>query len=86
MGDAKAWRAIVVLGISVVAALTWAWLFYVPHRLLAATLSLATAAVLTWVLVSLVARCVPWAGLALLPYAAWLSTAAALSIQYSRLN
>ena len=86
VGDATAWRAIVVLGISVVAALTWAWLFYVPHHLSAATLCLAAAAVLTWVLVSLVARSVPWAGVALLPYAGWLSTAAALSMEYSRLN
>ena len=84
--DATAWRATLVLGASVVAALTWAWLFYVPHRLSAAALCLATAAVLTWVLVGLVARSVPWAGMVLLPYAAWLSTAAALSMQYSRLN
>ena len=86
VGDATALRATLVLGTSVVAALTWAWLFYVPHRLSAAALCLATAAVLTWVLVGLVARSVPWAGMVLLPYAAWLSTAAALSMQYSRLN
>lgn len=86
VGDATAWRATAVLGISVVAALTWAWLFYVPHRLSAAALCLAVAAVLTWVLVGLVARSVPWAGIVLLPYAAWLSTATALAIQYSRLN
>jgi tryptophan-rich sensory protein len=47
---------------------------------------LAAAAVLTWVLLGLVARSVPWAGVALLPYAGWLSTATALSVQYSRLN
>jgi tryptophan-rich sensory protein len=86
VGDATAWRATVVLGTSVVGALAWAWLFYVPHRLGAATLCLATAAVLTWVLVGLVARSVPWAGLVLLPYGVWLSIAAALSLQYSRLN
>lgn len=84
--DATAWRATVVLGASVVAALVWAWLFYVPHRLPAAALSLAAAAVLTWVLVGLVARSLPWAGIVLLPYAVWLSTATALSVQYSRLN
>lgn len=84
--DAIAWRAVAVLGASVVAALGWAWLFYVPHRLSAAALCLAAAAVLTWLLVGLVARSVPWAGLTLLPYAAWLSTATALSVQYSRLN
>ncbi len=78
--------ATLVLGTSVVAALTWAWLFHVPHRLSAATLCLAAAAVLTWVLVGLVARSVPWEGMALLPYAGWLSIATAVSLQYSRLN
>ncbi len=86
VSDATAWWATVVLGTSVVAALTWGWLFYVPHRLPAATLCLAAAAVLTWVLVALVARSVPWAGVILLPYAGWLSIATALSMQYSRLN
>jgi translocator protein len=86
VGDATAWGATVVLGTSIVAALTWAWLFYVPHRLSAAALCLAGAAVLTWVLVGLVARSVPWAGIVLLPYAGWLSIATALSLQYSRLN
>lgn len=86
VGDATAWRTSVVLGVSVVAALAWAWLFYVPHRLWAASLCLAVAAVLTWALVALVARSVPWAGVVLLPYALWLSTATALSVEYSRLN
>ena len=85
-GAATAWRATALLGASVVAALTWAWLFYVPHRLTAAALALAVAAVLTWVLVALVGRSLPWAGATLLPYAAWLSIATALSVEYSRLN
>ncbi len=85
-GDATAWRATALLGASVVAALTWAWLFYVPHRLSAAALALALASVLTWLLVAVVARSVPWAGITLLPYAAWLSIATALAVQYSRLN
>lgn len=80
------WPAIVVLGASVVAALSWAWLFYVPHRIGAATVALAVAAVLTWVLVALVARSLPWAGVLLAPYAGWLSVATALSVQYARLN
>lgn len=80
------WPAVAVLGASVVAALAWAWLFYVPHRIGAATVALALAATLTWVLVVLVARSLPWAGVLLLPYAAWLSIATALSVQYARLN
>ena len=80
------WPATLVLGASVVAALAWAWLFYVPHRIGAATVALALAAVLTWVLVALIARSLPWAGVLLAPYAAWLSIATALSVQYARLD
>ncbi len=80
------WFATTVLAASVCAALVWAWLFYVPHRIGAATVALALAAVLTWVLVAVVARSLPWAGVVLLPYGVWLSVATALSIQYARLN
>jgi benzodiazapine receptor len=80
------WRATLVLAASVAAALAWAWLFYVPHRIGAATVTLAVAAVLTWVLLALVARSLPWAGAVLTPYAVWLSVATALSVGYSRLN
>lgn len=86
VGDATAWPAVGVLAVSVAASLAWAWLFYVPHRLSAAALALIVAAALTWVLLALVARAVPWAGLVLTPYALWLTTAAALSVQYARLN
>jgi tryptophan-rich sensory protein len=80
------WPATLVLAASVVAALSWAWLFYVPHRIVAATVALTAAAVLTWVLVVLVARSLPWAGVVLAPYAVWLSLATALSVRYSQLN
>jgi translocator protein len=80
------WAAVLVLAASVVAALSWAWLFYVPHRIGAATVALAVAALLTWALVVLVARSLPWAGVLLAPYAGWLSVATVLSVQYSRLN
>lgn len=82
----SAWTGVAVLALSVTAALTWAWLFYVPHRLGLASLGLAAACLLTWVLVGLVARQVPWAGLLLVPYAAWVTVATALSVQYVRLN
>lgn len=51
-----------------------------------ATLALALAAFLTWALVALVARSLPWAAALLVPYAVWLSLATALSVQYARLN
>ena len=61
------WPAPLVLATLVVAALGWAWLFCVPNRTGAATVALAVAAVLTWVLVALVARSLPWAGVILRP-------------------
>jgi benzodiazapine receptor len=80
------WPATLVLAASVVGALAWAWLFYVPHRIAAATAALAVAAVLTWVLVAIVARSLPWAGVILAPYAVWVSLAFALSWRYAQLN
>lgn len=81
-----AWTATGVLAVSVVLALGWAWLFYVPHHLGGAAACLAAAAVLTWVLLVVVARIEPWGGVALAPYALWLSIATALSVAYARLN
>lgn len=86
VGGARVWVAISLLAVSVVAALAWAWLFYVPHRLSAAAVCLAAAAALTWVLVGWVARSMPWGGVILLPYATWLTIATGLALQYSRLN
>ena len=81
-----AWTATGVLAVSVVLALGWAWLFYVPHHLGAAAACLAGAAALTWILLVVVARHETWAGLLLAPYALWLSIATALSVAYARLN
>ena len=81
-----AWTSTGVLALSVVLALGWAWLFYVPHQLRAAAACLVGAAVLTWILLVLVARNEVWAGLLLAPYAVWLSVATALSVAYDRLN
>ena len=81
-----AWTATGVLAVSVALALGWAYLFYVPHSLVAAAACLAGAAVLTWVLLVVVARIEVWGALALAPYALWLSVATALSVAYARLN
>ena len=81
---ATAWAAVGVFSLSVVAALGWAWLFYVPHRLGAAAVALAVAAALTWCLVVLVAVSLTWAGVLLVPYALWLVVATALAVQYAR--
>lgn len=81
-----AWTATGVLAVSVVLALGWAWLFYVPHHLGTAAACLAGAAVLTWLLLGVVARHETWAGLLLAPYAVWLTVATSLSVAYARLN
>ena len=81
-----AWSGVGLLAVSVAAALGWAYVFYVPHRLGPAALCLAAAAVLTWGLVGLVGRASPWAALALTPYALWLSVATALAVAYARLD
>ena len=65
-------------------ALTWAYLFYVPHRLTAAAIALAVAAVLAWALTVVAWRAVPWAGVALTPYAVWLSVATSLAVGFAR--
>lgn len=81
-----AWASTGVLALSVVLALSWAWLFYVPHQLGAAATCLAGATVVTWALLAVVTRTEVWAGLLLVPYALWLSVATALSVAYARLN
>lgn len=82
-GDAV--RFLVVLAVSVVAALAWAHEFYVPHELGRAAVALAVAAVLTWVLVLVAGGALAWAGWVLVPYALWMTVATSLSVGYWRL-
>lgn len=77
-------RFLVVLVLSVILALSWAWSFYVPHRLGRAAALLGGAATLTWLLVVLAASAVTWAGWLLVPYALWLTVASSLSVRYWR--
>jgi tryptophan-rich sensory protein len=71
---------------SVACALTWAYQFYRPHNLQLASLALIGTAVLTIPMVIVAFRTSTPIALALLPYQAWVATAASLSYQYSRLN
>ena len=71
---------------SVVCALTWAYQFYRPHNLQAASLALALTAVLTAPLILIAFRTSTAIGVALLPYQIWVITAAVLSSSYARLN
>jgi len=77
---------LVVAAASVVGALSWAYLFYVPHRLEAAAVALAGAAVLTAVLVGITWTVTRGGALALLPYLVWVCLATSLAVGYVRLD
>jgi tryptophan-rich sensory protein len=75
-----------IFAISVACALTWAYQFYRPHNLEAASMALTFAAVLTIPLVVIASRASWPLALALLPYQLWVSIASYLSWTYARLN
>ena len=72
-----------VLALDVVLALLWAYLFYVPHALSAAAVALGGAAVVSWALVAVAARGVPWTGVLVAPYALWLTVATTLAVGFA---
>ena len=72
--------------LSVIFALTWAFQFYRPHNLQAASIALALTACLTIPMVVIAFRTSIPIGIALLPYQAWVAIAANLSYSYSKLN
>ena len=71
---------------SVVSALVWAYQFYRPHNLVAASIALTVTVLLTVpMIVTLFTVSVPVA-LAVVPYQVWVAVAATLSWRYSQLN
>jgi benzodiazapine receptor len=72
--------------LSVLAALSWAYHFYVPHNLAFATYSLGTAALLTLPILLLAFRSSLTLGLALLPYQIWVAIATSLAWGYYTRN
>ncbi|MBM4102257.1 MAG: tryptophan-rich sensory protein [Phycisphaerae bacterium] len=74
------------LALSVAAALTWAWLFYVPHSLTASGFALTAATLLTIPLTVLAFRASVPLGFALLPYQVWLAVATSLAFGYASRN
>jgi benzodiazapine receptor len=74
------------LALSVTAALLWAWLFYVPHSLLASGFALGAATLLTLPLVVIAFRASPLLGLALVPYQIWVAIATSLAFGYAARN
>ena len=77
---------LIVFAITVACALTWAFQFYRPHNLEAASTALSCVAVLTVVLVVIASRASLPLALALLPYQVWVLIASFLSWTYARLN
>ncbi|CAN2207860.1 COG3476 Tryptophan-rich sensory protein (mitochondrial benzodiazepine receptor homolog) [Candidatus Nanopelagicaceae bacterium] len=77
---------LIVFAITVACALTWAFQFYRPHNLEAASTALSCVAVLTIVLVVIASRASLPLALALLPYQVWVLIASFLSWTYARLN
>ena len=75
-----------VFAASVAYALTWAYQFYRPHNLEAASTALTCVAVLTIALVVIASRASWPLALALMPYQIWVSIASYLSWTYARLN
>lgn len=81
---AGSWLAFLIL--SVIAALLWSYLFYVPHFLPQAAVALSVTAALTIPLLVITFQTSLRYGLLLLPYQLWLITAASLSIGYALKN
>lgn len=71
---------------SVVAALFWSYLFYVPHNLPAAAIALSVTAILTIPVMVVTFQTQLSYGWLLLPYQLWVVTAASLSIGYAIRN
>jgi tryptophan-rich sensory protein len=82
----QTWAWLLALAISVVAALSWAWLFYADHSLWAAGAALAIATAVTVVAVVAAWQSRAWAGAILLPYVVWLALATSLAFGYAARN
>jgi tryptophan-rich sensory protein len=86
LGAALVATYLTIFAISVACALTWAFQFYRPHNLEAASTALTCVAVLTIALVVIASRASWPLALALMPYQIWVSIASFLSWSYARLN
>jgi tryptophan-rich sensory protein len=73
-------------GLSIFAALMWAYQFYVPHNFTLATIALVSAAILTLPVLYLTFRASMVMGLLLVPYQIWIAIAASLAWGYYTRN
>ena len=75
-----------IFAITVACALVWAYQFYRPHNLSAASTALTLVAVLTIPLLVIAYKSSPGIFALLIPYQLWVATAATLSWSYTKLN
>jgi tryptophan-rich sensory protein len=77
---------LVFFGLSVAAALTWTYQFYVPHNLTLAPIALTLCALLTLPVLYLTFKVSILMGLLLVPYQIWVAIAVSLAWGYSTRN
>jgi tryptophan-rich sensory protein len=75
-----------IFALSVAAALTWAYQFYRPHNLYAASIALAVVALLTLPMLYFIYQASVPLFFATTVYQVWVITAAYLSFSYAKLN
>ena len=75
-----------IFALSVACALTWAYQFYKPHNLVAASIALCLVALLTLPMLYFIYQASLPLFLATIPYQLWVITASYLSTTYARLN
>ncbi len=75
-----------IFAVSIACALTWAYQFYQPHNLSAASTALTLVAILTIPLLIIAFKVSVGIGLLLVPYQIWVAIASFLSWNYARLN
>ena len=77
---------LIFFGLSIFAALMWAYQFYVPHNFALATIALVSAALLTIPVLYLTFRASAVMGWLLVPYQIWIAIAASLAWGYLARN
>jgi tryptophan-rich sensory protein len=77
---------LVFFALSIFAALTWAYQFYVPHSFTLATIALVLAALLTLPVLYLTFKASLVMGLLLVPYQIWVAIAASVAWGYLTRN
>ena len=75
-----------IFALSVACALTWAYQFYRPHNLSAASIALTLVALLTIPVLLIAFKASVGVGLLLVPYQLWVIAATTISWGYAKLN